>query len=174
MSDLKRDWINHREKPIDDAHSVSSITKIIGHQEYIEWCSNNAEIQEYWRKPEYIVYSQDVPVLTSNVNPGDFFNHGDKSTQIGIVSKKITLYGKPGYADGLRDSIHPTSPQYIRYECGGEMGGYIGWIWHDHGFGAISSGYFIWLPLPIQLTLAGFYESAKELNKLMDELIKSL
>lgn len=46
-------------------------------------------------------------------------------------------------------------------------------LWHDHGFGALAapnSSYFNWLPLPIQLKLAGFDSQAQELQTLTDEI----
>jgi len=73
----------------------------------------------------------------------------------------------------LRDSVHPTHHQYLQYDCGGEIGGYLCSVWHDHGIDSLTSGHFIWLPLPLQLTLAGFHEQAKELNELVDAITGS-
>jgi hypothetical protein len=163
-------WGNRRALPRDAVTTQSSITKIIGDRRYIEYCDAATKVQEYWRSPEYIVESEGVPILTSNINAGDFFNHGKGSTQIGIVSAKITLMGKPDLIN-LRESTHPTSTQYLNYKCAGEMGGFIGNLWHDYGFGNITSGYFIWLPLPMQLKLAGFNHDAEKLNCLMANII---
>lgn len=155
-------------------NEVHAIFQIIGHPDYISWCHNQKSVQHYWRQPERIELVEGVPYLTSNIYVGDFFNHGTNLTQIGIVSKKYTLMGKPSYVEGLRDSIHPTNPQYLRYECGGKMGGYLGDLWHDYGIGAITNGYFLWLPLPIQLRMAGFTAGAIELDQLTNHLVGEL
>lgn len=171
MTIMKRGW-NDRARPSDAVATGTAIARIIGHPDYIQYCSHE-DIQSYWRSPERVVEHMGIPILTSNINAGDFFNHGTGSTQIGIVSQKITLMGKPEWVEGLRDSIHPTSPQYLKYTCAGEMGGFIGDLWHDHGHAAITSGYFIWLPLPIQLRMAGYHDPADELDLLADEIMKS-
>lgn len=168
---MKFEWENRQSKPIDVKNTRSSISQVIGSREYIEWCAAANKVQEYWRSPEYIIESKGVPILTSNINAGDFFNHGNSSTQIGIVSKKITLVGKPSHVEGLRDSIHLLYAEYLKYECAGEMGGYFGELWHDHGFSSITSGYFVWLPLPVQLSLAGLDDEAHELNRLMASIV---
>lgn len=167
---MKLEWGNRRSLPIDAKTTQSSISQVIGSREYIEWCAAAKKVQEYWRSPEYVIESNGVPILASNINAGDFFNHGQESTRIGIISKKITLVGKPSI-EGLRESIHPLYAEYLRYECAGEMGGYFGELWHDHGFSSITSGYFVWLPLPVQLSLAGLDDEAHELNRLMASIV---
>ncbi|HEY9661650.1 MAG TPA: hypothetical protein V6C65_24605 [Allocoleopsis sp.] len=171
---MKREWGDRqRPTPKDAVTTATSIMWLIGHPRYITWCSEQESIQEFWRQPERIVEHLGVPILTSNINAGDFFNHGTGVTQIGVVSQKITLIGKPNYIEGLRDSIHPTFPQYLKYSCAGEMGGF-GDLWHDHGMGGITSGYFVWLPLPFQLIMGGFLEEAYELNTLIHEITNEL
>jgi hypothetical protein len=71
---MKFAWENRRALPSDAVTTQSSIAKIIGDRRYIEWCAAATKVQEYWRSPEYIVESEGVPILTSNINAGDFFN----------------------------------------------------------------------------------------------------
>ncbi len=151
-------------RPIEYKYSVSNLFKLVSHRDYREYCYNSEVIQNYWRAPEYVLYpmnepmQQPVPVLCSNINPGDLFSPG-KGEKVGIVSGKTTVIQTMLPPDRRKPSIHPTD-DCLTYQIHGELGGFF----YEQPHEEMTSGFFKWLPLPMQLLAIGMDREYGELN----------
>ena len=158
------------ETPGDAVHSRSALWKIIGAPTYLDYCTESQTIQDHWRAPTWVEWpintatQQPVPVLTSNINAGDFFNCGKTHCQICVVTSKITVCGgskSSTYNPTGSPSIHPNGDMF-RYEINGERGGFSFQQPHSE----LISGFFIWLPLPFQLQAIGLHDEAQALHEI--------
>ncbi len=149
--------------PIDSKESASCLTRLVAHEDYLSYCCNNEQIQKHWTAPEYVVYpineamGQPVPVLTSHINPGDFFTMG-KSKKVGLVTGKITNI-QVASLQNRKPSVHPNG-DYLSYDISGDIGGFF----YSQPHAKLSSGFFLWLPLPMQLLAIGMTEEYQQLS----------
>lgn len=154
-------------RPIDSVYTTSCLIKLIGHPDYLNYCLESKAIQEYWTQPEYVVYpvnqatGEKVPIVTSHINPGDFFNLGPRGkAQIGIVSKKITIVQSGLKPEDQKLSVQKPGGDYLEYQLAGDIGGFFFMQPHEE----MAAGFFQWLPLPFQLMAIGMVKEGSELQ----------
>lgn len=168
--------IGQIDRPIDAKYSRSCLTNLLGHKDYLTYCCNSKTIQDYWCAPEYVVYpinkamQQPVPIVTSNINPGDLFNLGNSPVaQIAIVTAKITIIQGGLSSDSWKPSPHKPGGDYLQYQIEGSIGGFF----YKQPHQELASGFFVWLPLPCQLIAAGLIDEAQDLQTILLSVAKT-
>jgi hypothetical protein len=158
------------KRPIEAKYSKSSLLHILSDKDYLNYCCDSEPIQDYWRSPEYMVYpmneamQQPIPVVASNINPGDFFNLGNsKKAQIAMVTEKQTVCQSALKEQSWKPSAHKPGGDYLRYHIQGDRGGFF----YEQPHKEMISGFFQWLPLPCQLIAIGMITEAQELQEIM-------
>ncbi|MBW4469301.1 MAG: hypothetical protein KME45_03455 [Stenomitos rutilans HA7619-LM2] len=165
--------IKEIKRPIDAKYGQSCLVDLIKHQNYLTYCYASKTIQDYWCRSEYVVYpinkamQQPVPIVTSNINPGDFFNLGKTPTpQIGIVYRKLTIIQSGLNQEQWKPSPNKPGGDYLKYEIGGDIGGFF----YTQPHNELASGFFVWLPLPCQLIAADLLDEAQALQTILLEI----
>lgn len=160
------------KRPIDAKYTKSSIVNLLTYPDYLTYCHNSTAIQEYWHQPEYMVYpinestNEPVPVVASNINPGDFFTP-DKAPRIGIVTHKLSIDQSMLRPEHWRFSPHKPGGDYIKYQISGDIGGLSYRQFHK------DMDFFLWIPLPCQLIVVGLIGEAEELQKILSAISKT-
>lgn len=161
---------SRHKRPSGAKYSQSCLPTILSHQNFLDYCYKSSKIQEYWRLPEYMVYpineamQQPVPIVTSNINPGDFFTVGKSpEVMIAMVTSKITIMQGMLKPEQWKPSPHKEGGDYLVYEIDGDIGGFNSQQPHKE----LASGFFYWLPLPYQLMTIGFTSEAEDLQDIL-------
>jgi hypothetical protein len=157
--------------PGDSVYGDSCLINLLKHKAYIEFCCNSDAIQRYWCHPEYVVHRMNdamqefIPIVTSHINPGDYFNLGGSGyAQIGIVTRKITVVQSGLEPEHWKPSPEKPGGAYLKYCIEGNIGG-VSPYGQPHK--ELASGFFCWIPLPCQLIAANLMDEAHALQSIL-------